>query len=117
MSNKCQWQFCENLNKVLWFLQAKRAALESNVNIELYNALHYHMANGRLLTKDLKDGLTVTSMYNDLGLYINHYPNGVKALTGYKILMILHILKICQTVCAGGDGELCQDHPWKPSGH
>uniref|UniRef100_A0A8C6SL31 Periostin, osteoblast specific factor a n=1 Tax=Neogobius melanostomus TaxID=47308 RepID=A0A8C6SL31_9GOBI len=56
---------------------AKRSALEGNVNIELYNALHYHMINRRLLTKDLKDGLTVKSMYNDLGLLINHYPNGV----------------------------------------
>lgn len=65
---------------------AKRAALESNVNIELYNALHYHMANGRLLTKDLKDGLTVTSMYNDLGLYINHYPNGVVTVNCARII-------------------------------
>ena len=53
-----------------------KSALVSNVNIELYNALHYHMANQRLLTKDLRDGMTVTSMYNDLGLYINHYSNG-----------------------------------------
>lgn len=49
----------------------------SNVNIELYNALHYHMANKRFLTKDLKNGLTINSMYSDLPLYINHYPNGV----------------------------------------
>lgn len=35
------------------------------------------MANQRLLTKDLKNGMTVTSMYNDLGLHINHYSNGV----------------------------------------
>lgn len=55
-----------------------RNALESNVNIELYNALHYHMVNKRLLTKDLKNGMTVNSMYNDQGLYINHYPNGVR---------------------------------------
>ncbi|XP_020363606.2 periostin isoform X1 [Oncorhynchus kisutch] len=54
-----------------------RSALVSNVNIELYNALHYHMANKRLLTKDLKNGLVVDSMYNDLGLYINHYSNGL----------------------------------------
>ncbi|CAB1348877.1 unnamed protein product [Coregonus sp. 'balchen'] len=39
---------------------AVRSALVSNVNIELYNALHYHMANKRLLTKDLKNGLIVT---------------------------------------------------------
>lgn len=63
-------------------LQEVRGALVSNVNIELYNALHYHMANKRLLTKDLKNGLSVTSMYNDLTLYINHYPNGVGVLAG-----------------------------------
>jgi len=57
--------------------QDMKGALVSNVNIELYNALHYHMANKRLLTKDLKNGRVVTSMYNDLGLYINHYSNGV----------------------------------------
>lgn len=54
-----------------------RDALVSNVNIELYNALHYHMVNKRLLTKDLKNGIKVTSMYNDLDLHINHYSNGV----------------------------------------
>ncbi|KAK1882782.1 Periostin [Dissostichus eleginoides] len=54
-----------------------RAALVGNVNIELYNALHYHMVNRRLLTKDLKNGMTLNSMYNDLGIYINHYQNGV----------------------------------------
>lgn len=35
------------------------------------------MVNKRLVTKDLRNGLKLTSMYNDLGLYINHYPNGV----------------------------------------
>lgn len=50
------------------------------MNIELYNALHYHMVNKRLLTKDLKNGLTVSSMYNDLGLRVNHYSNGVSAI-------------------------------------
>ena len=58
-----------------------KSALVSNVNIELYNALHYHMANKRFLTKDLKNGMVVTSMYNDLGLHINHYSNGVSSLT------------------------------------
>lgn len=60
-------------------------ALVSNVNIELYNALHYHMSNRRLLTKDLRNGLVVTSMYNDLGLYINHYPNGVVTVNCARI--------------------------------
>lgn len=58
--------------------QSARAALISNVNIELYNALHFHMVNRRLLTKDMKNDMTVTSMYNGLGLYINHYSNGVR---------------------------------------
>lgn len=62
---------------VFLILQTVRNALVSNVNIELFNALHYHMVNKRLLTKDLKNGLKLTSMYNDLGLYINHYSNGV----------------------------------------
>lgn len=66
---------------MLWFPQEMRSALVSNVNIELYNALHFHMVNRRLLTKDMKDGMTLTSMYNDLGLYINHYPNGVRLST------------------------------------
>ncbi|KAM6987510.1 periostin, osteoblast specific factor b [Tautogolabrus adspersus] len=63
-----------------------RAALVSNVNIELYNALHYHMANKRLLTKDLKNGMSVTSMYNELGLYINHYSNGVVTVNCARII-------------------------------
>ncbi|KAM9469360.1 periostin, osteoblast specific factor b [Clarias gariepinus] len=63
-----------------------RTALVSNVNIELYNALHYHMANKRFLTKDLKDGLTIKSMYNDLTLHINHYPNGVVTVNCARII-------------------------------
>uniref|UniRef100_A0A7N9AMQ5 Periostin n=1 Tax=Mastacembelus armatus TaxID=205130 RepID=A0A7N9AMQ5_9TELE len=63
-----------------------RNALISNVNIELYNALHYHMVNKRLLTKDLRNGMTVTSMYNDLGLLINHYPNGVVTVNCARII-------------------------------
>merc|ERR1719419_1284 len=63
-----------------------RSALVSNVNIELYNALHYHMANKRLLTKDLRNGMTVTSMYNDLGLQINHYSNGVVTVNCARII-------------------------------
>uniref|UniRef100_A0A8C3S3T7 Periostin n=1 Tax=Chelydra serpentina TaxID=8475 RepID=A0A8C3S3T7_CHESE len=51
--------------------------LIDNVNIELYNALHNHMVNKRMLTKDLKNGLTLVSMYNDQQLFINHYPNGL----------------------------------------
>uniref|UniRef100_H3CBW8 Transforming growth factor-beta-induced protein ig-h3 n=1 Tax=Tetraodon nigroviridis TaxID=99883 RepID=H3CBW8_TETNG len=38
-------------------------ALVSNVNIELLNALHYHMVNGRLTSAELKHGSSFTSMY------------------------------------------------------
>lgn len=62
----------------LGLFQETRNALVSNVNIELYNALHYHMVNQRLMTRDLKNNRKVTSMYNDLELQINHYPNGVR---------------------------------------
>ncbi|MGH0127092.1 UNVERIFIED_CONTAM: hypothetical protein FKN15_043781 [Acipenser sinensis] len=37
-------------------------ALVSNVNIELLNALHYHMVNRRLTTEDLKHGMVVPSI-------------------------------------------------------
>ncbi|XP_069576801.1 periostin isoform X2 [Brachyistius frenatus] len=63
-----------------------RSALVSNVNIELYNALHFHMVNTRLLTKDMKNGQTVTSMYNDLGLHINHYSNGIVTVNCARII-------------------------------
>ncbi|TNN01104.1 hypothetical protein fugu_010486 [Takifugu bimaculatus] len=61
-------------------------ALVSNVNVELYNALHYHMSKKRLLTKDLKNGMTVPSMNLDLDLYINHYPNGVVTVNCARII-------------------------------
>lgn len=78
---------------VVFFFQEVRSALESNVNIELYNALHFHMVNRRFLTKDLKNDLTLTSLYNDLGLYINHYPNGVSSCRVFTC-RCKHILKI-----------------------
>uniref|UniRef100_A0A673XQK9 Periostin-like n=1 Tax=Salmo trutta TaxID=8032 RepID=A0A673XQK9_SALTR len=61
-------------------------ALVSNVNIELYNALHYHMVDHRMLTKDLKNDMSITSMYNNLGLYINHYSNGVVTVNCARII-------------------------------
>ncbi|XP_072333156.1 periostin, osteoblast specific factor b isoform X2 [Scyliorhinus torazame] len=63
-----------------------RDALLSNVNIELLNALHYHMVNYRLLTKDMKDGMSVPSMYSDLNILINHYPNGIVTVNCAKVL-------------------------------
>uniref|UniRef100_A0A8C7T189 Transforming growth factor-beta-induced protein ig-h3 n=1 Tax=Oncorhynchus mykiss TaxID=8022 RepID=A0A8C7T189_ONCMY len=52
-------------------------ALVSNVNIELLNALHYHMVNRRLTSEDLKHGSAFPSMYQDFNLHIHHYPNGI----------------------------------------
>ncbi|XP_069061601.1 periostin isoform X2 [Pleurodeles waltl] len=63
-----------------------RDGLLGNVNIELLNALHFHMVNKRMLTKDLKNGLTLTSMYNDLNLLINHYPNGIVTVNCARII-------------------------------
>ncbi|KAK7925959.1 hypothetical protein WMY93_008269 [Mugilogobius chulae] len=64
---------------------AERSSLERNAN-KLRDALHYHMADRRLVTKDLKDGLTVKSMYNGRGLFINHYPNGVVTVNCARII-------------------------------
>ncbi|XP_007889427.2 periostin isoform X1 [Callorhinchus milii] len=64
-----------------------RNALLSNVNIELLNALHYHMVNKRLMTKDLKNGLTLQSMHDDQTLLINHYSNGVVTVNCARILL------------------------------
>nr|XP_033806257.1 periostin isoform X2 [Geotrypetes seraphini]XP_033806258.1 periostin isoform X2 [Geotrypetes seraphini] len=63
-----------------------RSGLLSNVNIELLNALHYHMVNKRMMTKDLKNGMAVNSMYNDLNLLINHYPNGIVTVNCARII-------------------------------
>uniref|UniRef100_A0A8D2PMY1 Periostin n=1 Tax=Zosterops lateralis melanops TaxID=1220523 RepID=A0A8D2PMY1_ZOSLA len=60
--------------------------LVDNVNIELYNALHHHMLNKRMLTKDLKNGMTLVSMYNGQKLLINHYPNGVVTVNCARII-------------------------------
>uniref|UniRef100_A0A8B9JXF7 Transforming growth factor beta induced n=1 Tax=Astyanax mexicanus TaxID=7994 RepID=A0A8B9JXF7_ASTMX len=52
-------------------------ALVSNVNIELLNALHYHMVNKRLTSDDLKHGSSFPSMYQDFDVHIHHYSNGI----------------------------------------
>lgn len=51
----------------------------SNVNIELLNALRYHMVDRRVLTDELKHGMALTSMYQNSNIQIHHYPNGVGA--------------------------------------
>lgn len=58
-------------------MQTARNALVNNARTELYNTLHYHMVNKRFLTKDLKNDMTLQSMYIKQGLHINHYSNGV----------------------------------------
>ncbi|KAM8976023.1 periostin [Pelodytes ibericus] len=63
-----------------------RASLLSNVNIELLNALHYHMINKRLLTKDLKNGLSLESMFNKQKLLINHYTNGIVTVNCARVI-------------------------------
>ncbi|XP_051766921.1 periostin [Ctenopharyngodon idella] len=63
-----------------------KAAVVNSGNLELYNALHYHMVNKRLLTKDLKNDMTLESMYNKQGLYINHYSNGVVTVNCARII-------------------------------
>ncbi|XP_043106769.1 periostin [Puntigrus tetrazona] len=63
-----------------------KAALVSSGNAELNNALHYHMVNKRLLTKDLKNDMILESMYNKQGLYINHYSNGVVTVNCARII-------------------------------
>lgn len=52
-------------------------SLVSNVNIELLNALRYHMVDRRVLTDELKHGMALTSMYQNSNIQIHHYPNGV----------------------------------------
>lgn len=92
----------------------------SNVNVELHNALHYHMVNRRFLTKDLKNDLTISSMYNKLGLYINHYSNGVSftkkrnTFFGKNKLSVPNWFPVmCDKcpLCEDRYRELCQDHP------
>nr|XP_060619427.1 periostin isoform X3 [Anolis sagrei ordinatus] len=62
------------------------SGLIENVNIELYNALHNHMVNKRMLTKDLRNGMTLVSMYNNQNLHINHYPNGVVTVNCARVI-------------------------------
>lgn len=64
---------------VVVVLQEILDALVSNVNIELLNALHYHMVNRRLTSEELKHGSSFSSMYQDFDVHIHHYSNGVSA--------------------------------------
>ncbi|XP_038651755.1 transforming growth factor-beta-induced protein ig-h3 [Scyliorhinus canicula] len=66
-------------------------ALVSNVNIELLNALHYHMVDRRILADELRHGATLPSMYQDLNIYIHHYSNGIVTVNCARIMMADHL--------------------------
>ncbi|KAL3060934.1 hypothetical protein OYC64_009196 [Pagothenia borchgrevinki] len=61
-------------------------ALVSNVNIELLNALHYHMVDRRLTSEELKHGASFPSMYQDLHVHIHHYSNGVVTVNCARLI-------------------------------
>lgn len=61
-------------------------ALVSNVNIELLNALHYHMVNRRLTSEELKHGSSFASMYQDFHVHIHHYPNGIVTVNCARLI-------------------------------
>ncbi|XP_060693237.1 transforming growth factor-beta-induced protein ig-h3 [Hemiscyllium ocellatum] len=65
-------------------------ALVSNVNIELLNALHYHMVDRRILTDELKHGVTLPSMYQNLNIFVHHYPNGIVTVNCARIMKADH---------------------------
>ncbi|XP_035391358.1 periostin isoform X2 [Electrophorus electricus] len=64
----------------------KRTELLNNENTLLYDALHCHMVSKRFLTKDLKNDMTLESMHSKLGLYINHYSNGIITVNCARII-------------------------------
>ncbi|XP_056290616.1 transforming growth factor-beta-induced protein ig-h3 [Pseudoliparis swirei] len=61
-------------------------ALVSNVNIELLNALHYHMVEQRLTSEELRHGAAFTSRYQDATLHIHHYSNGVVTVNCARLI-------------------------------
>ncbi|MEE6479268.1 hypothetical protein FKM82_012197 [Ascaphus truei] len=65
-------------------------ALVSNVNIELLNALRYHMVDRRLLTDEMRHGITLPSMYQNLDIHVHHYPNGVVTVNCARLVKADH---------------------------
>ncbi|KAM9849949.1 transforming growth factor-beta-induced protein ig-h3 [Aulostomus maculatus] len=61
-------------------------ALVSNVNIELLNALHYHMVNRRLTSEELKHGSSFASMYQDFHVHVHHYANGIVTVNCARLI-------------------------------
>uniref|UniRef100_A0A8C7K045 Transforming growth factor-beta-induced protein ig-h3 n=1 Tax=Oncorhynchus kisutch TaxID=8019 RepID=A0A8C7K045_ONCKI len=69
--------YSERAHNQAWAAPTQRLWFLRNVNIELLNALHYHMVNRRLTSEDLKHGSAFPSMYQDFNVHIHHYPNGI----------------------------------------
>ncbi|XP_026075536.1 periostin-like isoform X2 [Carassius auratus] len=63
-----------------------KAHLVSRGNTAHYNDLIYHIVNKRLLTKDLKNDMTLNSIHDNHDLYINHYSNGVVTVNCARII-------------------------------
>uniref|UniRef100_A0A8D0A177 Transforming growth factor-beta-induced protein ig-h3 n=1 Tax=Sander lucioperca TaxID=283035 RepID=A0A8D0A177_SANLU len=61
-------------------------ALVSNVNIELLNALHYHMVDRRLTSEELRHGSSFASMYQDFHVHIHHYSNGIVTVNCARLI-------------------------------
>ncbi|XP_077388728.1 transforming growth factor-beta-induced protein ig-h3 [Festucalex cinctus] len=61
-------------------------ALVSNVNIELLNALHYHMVARRLTSEELKHGSSFPSMYQDFHVHVHHYANGIVTVNCARLI-------------------------------
>lgn len=61
-------------------------ALVSNVNIELLNALHYHMVAQRLTSEELRHGSSFTSMYQDFHVHLHHYSNGIVTVNCARLI-------------------------------
>ncbi|XP_051935309.1 transforming growth factor-beta-induced protein ig-h3 [Hippocampus zosterae] len=61
-------------------------ALVSNVNIELLNALHYHMIERRLTSEELRHGSSFSSMYQDLHVHVQHYSNGIVTVNCARLI-------------------------------
>ncbi|XP_077428515.1 transforming growth factor-beta-induced protein ig-h3 [Vanacampus margaritifer] len=61
-------------------------ALVSNVNIELLNALHYHMIARRLTSEELKHGSSFSSMYQDFHVHVHHYSNGIVTVNCARLI-------------------------------
>uniref|UniRef100_A0A8C3A354 Transforming growth factor-beta-induced protein ig-h3 n=1 Tax=Cyclopterus lumpus TaxID=8103 RepID=A0A8C3A354_CYCLU len=61
-------------------------ALVSNVNIELLNALHYHMVSRRLTSEELRHGSSFASMYQDFHVHIHHYSNGIVTVNCARLI-------------------------------